>query len=363
MWTGLTGTRDPLANPLPLTVWTVWWVFLVFIQGFIGNHWQYTNPWTGPIAMLSKLTGLKPLLRYPSQLSYWPGIFLFLGFATVLMVDPAPADPSRLARYVGIYWYLTLLGVVLFGPAWLVKAEAITIMMRAYQQMAILGRTHSRLSVGLSGWQILRKPAPKPTLAVFMLVLLGCGSFDGLNETFWWFGQLGLNPLEFPGRSAVVAQNLIGLIAANVVLLLAFISCLVLGLRISGETETVIIAFCRYAPTLLPIALAYHLAHYLPSFLVEAQYVLKYIYNTLGLGDFYVTTGFFSRPSTVKAIWLIQAGAVVAGHVIAILLAHVLALRAHGTTRQAIIVQIPLAIFMVCYTVFGLWLLASPRGL
>ena len=200
-------------------------------------------------------------------------------------------------------------------------------------------------------------------MAIFMLLLLGCGSFDGLNETFWWLGQLGINPLEFPGRSAVVIPNLIGMLCANVLLLIFFIGCLMFGLRLSGETEPTMKAFCRYAPTLLPIALAYHFAHYLPSFLVECQYVLKYLYASFGMSDFYITTGFFSRPSAVKTIWLTQASAVVIGHVIAILLAHVLALRAHGTTQKAIIVQIPLAVFMVCYTVFGLWLLASPRGL
>jgi hypothetical protein len=29
---GLFGTRDPLANPLPLAVWTVWWIFLATHQ-------------------------------------------------------------------------------------------------------------------------------------------------------------------------------------------------------------------------------------------------------------------------------------------------------------------------------------------
>ena len=54
------------------------------------------------------------------------------------------------------------------------------------------------------------------------LILLGTGSFDGLNETFWWLDQLGLNPLEFPGRSAVDGtQTVLGLIAANIALIAA----------------------------------------------------------------------------------------------------------------------------------------------
>ena len=57
-----------------------------------------------------------------------------------------------------------------------------------------------------------------------------------------------------------------------------------------------------------------------------------------------------------------QAGAVVTGHVIALLLAHALAMRAGDGRRRAVLGQVPLALFMVAYTVFGLWLLATPRG-
>ncbi|WP_254054558.1 hypothetical protein [Roseovarius sp. EL26] len=362
IWQGLIGTRDPLANPLPLAVWAVWWIVLVFLQGFLCDHWKYINPWTGPTAGLAWLTGLRPPFRYPRWFGHWPGVVLLLAFACILMVDPAPADPSRLARYVGIYWYLTLLGLVLFGPVWLIRAEALTIMMRTYRQVAIIGCKNGRLALGLSGWQMTHRPIPKPGLAVFMLVLLGCGSFDGLNETFWWMGQLGINPLEFPGRSAVVVPNFVGMLLANILLIASFTACLWLGHLLIRKGTGLLNAFCLYAPTLLPIALAYHLAHYLPSFLVEGQYVLKLVNEFLGLNDVYVTTGFFSRPDAVKAIWLTQAGAVVVGHVIAILLAHLLALRSHSTHSKALIVQLPLAVFMVFYTVFGLWLLASPRG-
>ncbi len=40
--------------------------------------------------------------------------------------------------------------------------------------------------------------------AIFLLCVLGSVSFDGLSKTFLWLGANGINPLEFPGRSAVV---------------------------------------------------------------------------------------------------------------------------------------------------------------
>src|SRR6056297_1792314 len=311
VWRGLTGPRDPLVNPMPLFVWTVWWIFMVSLQGVLGNHWRWTNPWTGVGALLRLATGLRAPLRYPRWLGHWPALVSFIGFAGFLLADIAPTDPARLATIAGFYWYFTLMGLVLFGPVWMVRAEALTVLMRAYARMGLLGRARGRLAAGLPGWQILRRPAPSLVLALFMVILLGTGSFAGLRE-----------------------------------------------------------AICLVAPSILPIALGYHVAHYLTAAMVDGQYVVQFLddpMNTgahlLGLEDFYVTTGFFNTPGTVKVIWLAQAGAVVVGHVIAILLAHALAVRDTGSTRRAVFGHAALALFMVAYTCFGLCRAASPRGL
>ncbi len=369
VWQGFAGPRTPMENPMPLLVWTVWWVALVSLQGIIGNHWRWTNPWTGVIAVLSRWTGIRPLMRYPRSWGYWPAVGLFLAFAVFLLCDPAPADPARLASVVGLYWYAVLFGVLLFGPAFLLRGEMVTVMMRAYGRMGLLAPVRGRLALGLWGWQGVIRRAPPLALAVLMVLLLGTGSFDGLNETFWWLGVIGVNPLEFPGRSAVVVPNLIGLAVANLGLLAVFAACLWLGERIAGTGRSLRAAFCLFAPSILPIALGYHVAHYLPTFLVEVQYVVQMLDDPLsngahflGLDGFYVTTGFFNTQDTVRRIWLSQAGAVVVGHVVAILMAHALAMRDRADRRRAVLGQAPLAVFMVAYTFFGLWLLASPRG-
>ena len=50
--TGVWGSRDPLANPLPLTVWTLWWVGFTLATAVIGDLWAYANPWTGPYRLV-----------------------------------------------------------------------------------------------------------------------------------------------------------------------------------------------------------------------------------------------------------------------------------------------------------------------
>ncbi len=362
VWRGLAGPRDPMANPLTLSVWIVFWIGLVSLQGLLGDLWRYLNPWTGAAALVGRITRRRAPLRYPRSLGHWPGVLSFLAFAGFLLADPAPADPGRLAWAVGTYWAITMMAVLLFGAAWLVRAEGLTLLMRCYGRVGMLARARGRLALGVPGWQILAAPGPSLGLAVLMLLLLGSGSFDGINETFLWLDFLGLNPLEFPGRSAVVRSNLIGLLVANAGLVAIFAGFLWLGDRPVRARTPVRVLVCRYAPTMLPIALAYHIAHYLTGFLLDGQYVLAWLADSLGAGHVHVSAGFLNTPGPVRVIWMTQAGVVVAGHVIAILLAHAIALRAGGDTRRAVISQGPLALFMVAYTIFGLWLLAAPRG-
>jgi hypothetical protein len=370
IWIGLTGPRDPLTNALPLTIWTVWWVMLVSLQGLFGDLWRWIDPWRAPVAATQGLTGSGPLLRLPATLGHVPAILTFLGFAAILLADPAPSDPARLARYVGLYWLFTYAALLVFGPRWRWRGEGIAMLMRNYAGVGLIGRIGHRAGLGLTGWQALRHRTPAPGIAIFMLILLGCGSFDGLNETFWWLALLGINPLEFPGRTAVIAPNLVGLVLANSALIAAYGAAIWLGLRLARADMSWLRAFCLFAPTILPIALGYHIGHYLTAFLVDGQYALAALNDPLARGDsllgletFYVTTGFFNTQDSVRTIWLSQAGAVVIGHVLAIMMAHFLALRQFGSNRNATLSQLPLAVFMVLYTLFGLWLLAAPRGL
>ena len=374
VWIGAAGPSDPLRNALPLTVWTLFWVGFVTVQGLVGNLWAWVNPWTGPVALARRLMrrpgGAGPVLPLPPRLGHAPAIAIWLGFAAFLLVDPAPADPRRLAVLVGAYWALTFLAALAFGPRWLRRGEAFTVFLGLYARIAVFGRRGGRLRAGLPGWRILAARAPLPGPAVLMVMLLATGSFDGLNETFWWLSRLGINPLAFPGRSAVVGANLAGLAAANVALVAAFALAVRLGLALAGGEMRTGAGFRLFAPTLLPIALGYHVAHYLTGFMVDGQYAVLALGDPLGRGDdllglgrFHVTTGFFNTLDSMRAIWLAQAGAVVGGHVLAVLLAHAVALRAFGRGRCAALSQAPLALFMLLYTVFGLWLLASPRGL
>jgi hypothetical protein len=365
---GALGPRDPTENALPLVVWTGFWVIAVLAQALTGAPWRWIEPWSGPL-WLARRAGIVPLLRLPAGAGHWPALAGFSGLAMVLLVHPAAADPDWLAAVVALYWMVHALGGLVFGPVWLTRCETFTALMRAYGSLAPVGRVRGGLRLGLPGWQALRRPAPPLSAAILMVALLAVGSFDGLYETFAWYDLLALNPLEPAGRSAMVARNAAGLALALPLLLLAHALCLRLGAVLSGQALSTAALVRAHAPALLPIAAAYHLAHYLPGTLVEAQAILPALTDPfgsgadwLGLGPGHVTTGFLNRLDSVRLIWLAQAGAVVAGHMLAVLMSHAIATRLVAGRRAAALSQVPVAAFMLAYTMFGLWLLASPRA-
>ena len=371
---GFAGSHDPLHNPLPLFVWTIWWILMPLIQAVFGDVWKALNPWTGLHDVLTRAATRRPPAKLPEKVGAWPGIATLFAFASFTLAYPAPDDPVRLAWFAAGYWAFTFAGMLVFGKdEWLARCECLTMLLSYFARLAPARAEGGLLQVGMPGWRIYQSPPAEFAAAVFALALLAFGSFDGLNETFWWLDLLGINPLEFPGRSAVVVQTVVGLALAIAMLFAVFISCVWVGHKLAGpnvsEDPPLLVCFGRFALSILPIALGYHFAHYLTSFMVNGQYAIAAASDPLdsgrdllGLGTFYVTTGFFNTLAAVRAIWLAQCIAIVLGHIVAVLLAHAIAIDIYGKARRAAASQIPLAALMILYTLFSLWLLASPRG-
>jgi hypothetical protein len=377
--TGLHGSRDPLANPLPLTIWTLWWVGFTLATAVLGNLWAYVNPWTGLYRLAMRLTGRKtPPLSYPDWLGYWPAIALFSGFAWFELIDIAPDDPERLAVAVGAYWIFTFVALLLFGEeAWLGRAEPFSVFFRFIGGLSPLvweaagdGGLRRRLALAMPGAALIDRSALPPSGALFILLTLASVSFDGLCKTFWWLGLNGINPLEFPGRSAVLGINTMGLVLTWLVLAVLYTGAVLLGWRLAGRPVPPRLLLGTLVFSIMPISLGFHFSHYLTALLVNGQYAYAAAGDPFGTGfnvlsqgsqtHFHVTTSFLNTYEGTRAIWNAQTAAIVLGHVLAVLLAHETARRAIGDPRAAVLSQLPLAAVMVGYTLFGLWLLSTP---
>jgi hypothetical protein len=375
--TGFAGSRDPLANPLPLTIWTLWWVGFTLATAVFGNLWAYLNPWTGPYRIVVRRAGqMKSPLRYPSWLGYWPAIVLFLGFAWFELIDIAPDNPERLAVAVGAYWLFTFIALVLFGEeAWLDRAEPFSVFFRFIGWLSPLvwlpstpdDDTRQRLSLAMPGAALIDRGALPPSGVLFILLTLASVSFDGLSKTFWWLGLNGINPLEPPGRSGVLGINTGGLILTWEALAVVYTGAVLLGWLMAGRPGKPGALLGALVFSIMPISLGFHFAHYLTALLVNGQYAYTAASDPFGtgadvfsLGHFHVTTSFLNTYEGTRAIWNAQTAGIVIGHVLAVLLAHELARRCIADNRALALSQLPLAAVMVGYTLFGLWLLSTP---
>ena len=85
-------------------------------------------------------------------------------------------------------------------------------------------------------------------------------------------------------------------------------------------------------------------------------------WNLIGTADHHVHAGIAAGSAAAWIVWNLQAGAIIAGHVLAVLVAHGLAFRLYPDARAAALSQLPLTLLMIGYTVFGLWLLSTPTA-
>lgn len=371
---GFIGSRDPLSNPLPLVIWTVLWIGITLIQGLFGNVWSWINPWYGPWRITSGFLGAKirnimhvPL---PGWIGMWPAFVLFFGFAWYELIYPAPDDPGGLAHIVGWYWLATFAAMLVFGYRdWSRRGEFLTIFFSMVARFSIFDRRGRRLMFCWPGARLFGS-APLSTSGVaFLLLALSSVSFDGLSKTFFWLGLFGVNPLEYPGRTALIGIGTLGLVASFLLLAAVFLLSIAVGNWLTGNVVPLRRAAGLLVWSIVPIALAYHFAHYLTALLVDGQYALAALsdpfsrgWNLFGTANMDIAAGVTAGADNAWMLWNLQAGAIIAGHVLAVLVAHGLAWRLHPQPLRAVLSQLPLTVFMIGYTIFGLWLLATPTA-
>jgi hypothetical protein len=368
---GFVGSRDPLSNPLPLTIWTLLWVGLTLVQGVFGNLWSWINPWYGPYRLARRLGWPSRLVHLPKRAGYWPAVIQFAGFAWFELIDPAPDDPTRLAAVGLAYVAVNLAATLVFGYRdWSRRGEFLSVFFRMIATFAVFQRSpDGTISVGLPGRKLAdADPLPLSGVA-FLLLALASVSFDGLSRTFFWLGLNGINPLEFPGRTAMIETNTAGLAGAFVALAVVFYLAVHIGEWLTSSRRPLAQAAGLYVWSLVPIALAYHFAHYLTALLVNGQYAIVALsdpyalgWNLFGTAYMSVSAGIASGSAAAWVLWNAQAVAIVAGHVLAVLVAHMLADRLRADGKGAALSQLPLTILMVAYTVLGLWLLSTPTA-
>ena len=131
----------------------------------------------------------------------------------------------------------------------------------------------------------------------------------------------------------------------------------------SGKSLDAIYIFKKFTLSLIPIALAYHFAHYLSYILIQGQYIIPLLSDPFGNGLNIIGTANNTINISIinaKIAWFISLISIISGHIISIFVAHIIALKIFKNQNIAIRSQYPMLFLMVFYTALSLWIIAQP---
>ncbi|AZG10180.1 hypothetical protein EGT29_21200 [Pigmentiphaga sp. H8] len=385
--TGFYGSSDAYANLTVTMVWVLWWVGMAFFCALIGDLWDIVNPLPVLYRAAVRLIGCRESLgwTYPARWATWPAVALFFAFAWAELIWQDKDVPRALATALLAYSALSWVGMLLFGvEAWRRQADAFAMVFRVLGRFAPLelrGSTPTepaclRLRPYAAG--LLTNEPVSNSMAAFVLLMLATVTFDGFHETPL-MDRIG----TAAQMSRPVAETLFTLSSItaldetqwlNTVLLLLFPLGFVLifrgvnawMLRLAGATASTghtQVDLNVMVWSLVPIAVAYHLAHYASLLLTTGQFIIPLASDPFGWGwNLFGTRGRTVDLGIVSpaVYWYVAVTLIVVGHVLAVIVAHVEAARRFESHRAALMSQLPMLALMVAYTSLSLWIMAQP---
>ncbi|MFC5727985.1 hypothetical protein [Nocardioides vastitatis] len=345
--------QNSLTNPFFGIVYVWWWVGLVFASALLGPVWKAISPLRTINAGIARLAGSDPdegMLTYPEWLGYWPAALGLYAFVWLELAYRYPTELGSVRLWCAIYVGVMLVGGALFGNRFYERADPFEV--------------YSSLIAKLSPWAVrerrlvLRSPLanlstiePRPGLVAVVAVLFGSTAFDSFAESSFWVQTYQDSPLSK------------GMLDNAALLTFCLTAGVLLGVGSAltssgGEVRRELPR--RYAHSIVPIVLAYIVAHYLTLFIDVGTQTLARASDPFGKGwDILGTASlepsywFSYHPSVLATVKVV---AVVIGHVVAAVAAHDRAISLLAR-RDQITGQLPLLLVMIGFTAGGLYLL------
>lgn len=345
----LVGPPSSNNNLAPYAVYITLWVGLVPASLLLGPVWRVVNPLRLLHRGLAAIAGPAPAEDRAVRWGYWPAAVFLAVFVWLELVLPNRADPRVVGTFLVLYAVVQLIAALWFGERWLSRGDAFEVYSTLLGRLSPFGRR-------ADGRLALRNPlrnvatlGDERGLAAVVVVLIGSTSFDGLSRTEFW--------TQGPGVANDTLSGTLGLLAMIGIVGVLYVG----GTMLNGllAKDAPLLQPDRYAHSVLPIAVAYAVAHYFSLLLIDGQATWILASNPFAQDgvDLFGTYGNaidYTRINT-DTIAYVQVGAVVLGHIIGVVLAHDRALR--GNARSGPLDQLPLVVVMIAFTVGALALL------
>lgn len=376
IYAGLAGAQESDDNFATVFVFVIFWVGLVPISALFGDVFRAFNPWRAvgrAAAWLARRLDPTPTIAvtpppYPPRLGRIPAVVGLVAF--VILELASNRTPRAVATAAAIYSLVTFAAMARFGvEAWCQRGETFSVYFNLFSRVSVLEIRGRRLGVRrpLSALADLDR---LPGTVLMVCAMIGTVSFDGFSDTAPWqtvlrrtisiAGDVGVGPIA-AGRLATI----VGVIAATAVIYgfyrLGLLGARHLDRRLDGSSLA-----SAFVPSLVPIALAYVLAHYTSFLLIAGQSIAPAASDPLGHGaDLFGTAQIEPNVKILspEGFWAIEVGAIVIGHVAGLMLAHDLALGLYDRARVALRSQRWMLAIMIGFTLFALWLLAQSSEL
>lgn len=377
IYAGLHGTEAPDRNFALTFLYVTAWLGFPFFSAIFGDLFRPFNPWRAIGRAVGggfvAIAGERPAhLRYPERLGRWPAAIGLLAVVWLEVVYGGSGgvavglSPEAVADAALLYTAYTLAMMALFGvEEWCERGEVFSVYFGMFGRLGIFGTRDGRL--------VRRRPfsaattwATVPGSAAVVIASIASTSFDGAQDGAYadaiksvieWFTEAGTTLL-----TAVRATD-------TVFMLLTFAGVALVytlgarGMRTVPGAPSLQKLRTGFAHTLIPIALAYLVAHYFSLFVFQEQAQFTYLLSDpLGTGHTNLfgtaNAGIDYNVLSANAIWYVQVAALVIGHVCGLTLAHDRALVYWPDYKKATASQYWMLAVMVAFTCFGLYLLS-----
>ena len=381
IYAGLRGTEAPDRNFALTFLFVTAWLGIPLFSVVFGDFFQAFNPWRAVGRVVgggfAAIAGQRSAhLAYPETLGRWPAA---IGLMAVVWLEviyggsggvAVGLSPHAAAVAALVYTAYTLVMMGIFGvEEWCRRGEVFSVYFGMFAQLGLFGVKDGKLGRRLplsaaTHW------ATVPGSAAVVIASIATTSYDGAQEgaflggiekVFGWLVDAGLGKLASLRLTSTVFM-LLCFLGVGLIYLIG-----VRGMATVKGAPSVKKLRSGFAHTLIPIAFAYLVAHYFSLFVFQEQAQFTYLLSD-PLGT--ATTDLFGTASSgidfkilsANAIWYVQVGALVAGHVVGLMLAHDRATAYWGDYRQAARSQYWMLAVMVAFTCFGLYLLSVGNG-
>ena len=309
---GLVNNETAKVSVTPLILWVFLWIGVPVLGLLFGDLYAKFNP-------LSIIVNQKG-----DSKNVYVASFLFICLTWFELVWTKPGNP----RHIGIVFLLLIVVVSLvqkFYKKTIIEVDPLLVLHHLYSKM----RVTNKAPVFRSLLNNLSNLAQLKGMEYFILLMIGTVTYDGLRETTFWFKLFGT-------RSYETSFSTMAFLSMNLIVIIFYRFACYFAIRVSGENYDLNEISLKFGHTMLPIAFAYHVTHYLGLLLFESQTLLYRLNDPLGFGwNLFnaqeTTIDYFLEPIV---LWTVMVIVTLAGHMLSVVLAHDLSVKIFGHQKS-----------------------------